>query len=114
MVLVFLSVYIPFQTLITEFRMQGTSSEFSATFALAGGEILGGKAYMVDYHSDIVHLSLSPPWTILAGSKGPFVAEKIDRKERIILLDVSNIFHRIVIEAKGSKVSDISSIPLFQ
>ncbi|TDL24610.1 hypothetical protein BD410DRAFT_786129 [Rickenella mellea] len=75
------------------------------TLALAGGKILGIKAYMAVYRSATLQWDFAVPWTILLGRRG----WSLTMKERIrsnscgVDLDICTPTRRLVVQAQGSK-----------
>ncbi|KZT36742.1 hypothetical protein SISSUDRAFT_988727 [Sistotremastrum suecicum HHB10207 ss-3] len=81
--------------------IQGISKDNRVTFASAGGAILAGTAYMIDYRSDKVHISFAPPWTIMLGGRGLFISERLDPEKKTVIIDVSNFTSRLIVHASA-------------
>lgn len=88
-------------------RIQGFSSATTeeaepTTFALAGGKILGQRAYLLGYRSPTLKWSFRPLFTLLPfGFATPFISETMDSKAGTAHIDVSSLRRRLVIDAQA-------------
>ncbi|KAL7273882.1 hypothetical protein RUND412_003243 [Rhizina undulata] len=72
------------------------------SFALAGGKILGQKAYLLGYRSARVAFNFKPPYTIMPFAfPTPFIAESHDSKKGRFKLEVSNFSQRLMVDVEG-------------
>ncbi|KAG8849196.1 hypothetical protein FRB96_000903 [Tulasnella sp. 330] len=70
------------------------------TFALAGGKILGQRAYLLGYRSPSLKLSFRPLFTMMPfGLSTPFISERMDAKAGTAHLDICSFTKRLVIDA---------------
>lgn len=95
-------------------RIQGFSDpqhySRTATFSLAGGKILGQKAFLLGYRSRQRSVSFAPPTTLFPFSiPSPFCCETHDSRKGTLSLRVDNLLRtrRIIVEASGPAVSTL-------
>jgi len=73
---------------------------------LAGGSILGLKAFLIGYTSPDLELAFRPPLaTQLPGGIGPFLSYTVDWEARTFDLSVQNFRHKLVLQASAPKGS---------
>lgn len=90
-------------------RMQGFSSIDDprtgpppTTFALAGGKILGQRAYLLGYRSPQLKLSFRPLFTMMPfGLPTPFISEEMDAKAGTAHLDICSFTRRLVVDVRA-------------
>ncbi|KAG8980278.1 hypothetical protein FRB94_011992 [Tulasnella sp. JGI-2019a] len=78
-----------------------TGSELT-TFALAGGKIIGQRAYLLGYRSPALKWSFRPLFTMMPfGFQTPFISEKMDARAGTAHLDICSVTRRLVIDAQA-------------
>ncbi|KZO99428.1 hypothetical protein CALVIDRAFT_380763 [Calocera viscosa TUFC12733] len=76
-----------------------------ASFALAGGKILGQRAHMVLFRSPSTgrKWDFRPPWTLLLFGKGVTIAEHVDKEANELLLEVCDLSRKLVIRVRAQE-----------
>jgi hypothetical protein len=96
---------------------------------LAGGRIFGQKAFLVHYHSAKFNWIFSPPFTIASTFPSvfnliwralsintthwhfsPFVREYYDNKRGVLILEVNDLWRKLVIDVHSTEVGG-SALP---
>lgn len=87
-------------------RMQGFAE--TASFCLAGGQILGQKAFLIAYRSQLHACSFAPPTTLLpfAMSVSPFLAVRHCSRDGTLGIIAYNVFRtvKLVVDAVAPSV----------
>ncbi|RPA82025.1 hypothetical protein BJ508DRAFT_414301 [Ascobolus immersus RN42] len=88
------------------FKLSDTGKPPTASFALAGGSILGQKAYLMGYRSvkDGVSWDFRPAYTLMPfGVRTPFISEYVDGKSGIFRLSTRTFTRKLELEAIGPR-----------
>ncbi|KAL0955667.1 hypothetical protein HGRIS_001894 [Hohenbuehelia grisea] len=75
----------------------------TTTFSLAGGKILGQRAYLLGFQSPTIgQWSFRPLWTLLPfGFRTPFCTERVDARAGTFELTVCGIWRKLIVRAEA-------------
>jgi len=72
------------------------------TFCLAGGKIMGQKAYLLGYRSEKIQWSFCPPFTLMPFCFAtPFAGETIDSKKGTARFEMASLAKKLVVEVSS-------------
>lgn len=84
--------------------VQARDHAHSRGICLAGGKILGMKAFLLGYRSSTLDLDFLPPFALaLPFAFSPFMNHTVDYRKRTFCLVVSNLWYKIYVRAQAPK-----------